>query len=61
MTNCLLIQGHAGCLCRGLDSIQSSVAQLNALKEQMEGAQAALRKVETPSSRVADGQIDNKA
>lgn len=61
MTNGSLTQIHAGCLCRGLDSVQSSVDQLNALKEQMEGAQAALRRVETSSSRVADGQIDSKA
>ena len=54
-------KGHIGCGCRGLNSVQASVAQLSALKEQMEGAQAALRKVETSSSRAADDQIDSKA
>ena len=44
--------------CRGLDSAQASVAQLGVLKEQMEGAQAALRKVEVASSKVADTSDD---
>ena len=40
---------------RGLDSVQATFSQLNALKDQMEGAQSALRKVETSSSKPADG------
>ena len=38
-------------MCRGLDSVQSSVAQLNAIKEQMEEAQSALKKVEVSSGK----------
>jgi len=47
-------------LCRGLDSVQSTFSQLNALKDQMEGAQSALRKVETSSSKAADGPTNDK-
>lgn len=39
--------------------MQSSFAQLNAVKEQMEGAQGALRKVDT--SRLAEGPADGQA
>lgn len=39
--------------------MQSSFAQLNAVKEQVEGAQGALRKVDT--SKLADGAADGKA
>ncbi len=46
---------------RGLDSVQSSVAQLNALKEQMEGAQSVLRKVETSTNKAVDGHTNNQA
>jgi hypothetical protein len=45
---------------RGLDSVQATFSQLNALKDQMEGAQSALRKVETSSSKPADGLTNNK-
>lgn len=45
--------------CRSLEGVQSSFAQLNAVKEQMEGAHAALRRVDT--SKLAEGSADGKA
>lgn len=45
--------------CRSLDGVQSSFAQLNAVKEQMEAAQGALRKVDT--SKLAEGPADGQA
>lgn len=44
-------------MCRSLEGVQSSFAQLNAVKEQVESAQGALRKVETGKlAEPADGQ-----
>ncbi|KAL3155440.1 hypothetical protein ABBQ38_010996 [Trebouxia sp. C0009 RCD-2024] len=46
-------------LTKSLEGVQSSFAQLNAVKEQVEGAQGALRKVDT--SKLAEGAADGKA
>lgn len=45
--------------CRSLEGVQSSFAQMNAVKEQMEAAQGALRKVDT--SKLAEESADGQA
>ena len=47
----------ASVMCRSLEGVQSSFAQLNAVKEQMESAQGALRRVDTGKlAEPVDGQ-----